>query len=89
MSIRRVGDKKRGLQMMRRTSLSLLSAAAGAALTLIAIQPRLVFDGASARAAAVISDSVSQMIAVRRNSQSNWRSLAMSIFADESRSLLK
>jgi carboxyl-terminal processing protease len=52
MSIRRVGDKKRGLQMMRRTSLSLLSAAAGAALTLIAIQPRLVFDGASARAAA-------------------------------------
>ena len=38
--------------MMRRTSLSLLSAAAGAALTLITIQPRLVFDGASARAAA-------------------------------------
>jgi carboxyl-terminal processing protease len=37
---------------MRRTSLSLLSAAAGAALTLITIQPRLVFDGASARAAA-------------------------------------
>jgi carboxyl-terminal processing protease len=38
--------------MMRRTSLSLLSAAAGAALTLIAIQPRLVFNGASAQAAA-------------------------------------
>src|SRR5215468_4112260 len=38
--------------MMRRTSLSLLSAAAGAALTLVTIQPRLVFDGASARAAA-------------------------------------
>jgi carboxyl-terminal processing protease len=38
--------------MMRRTSLSLLSAAAGAALTFITIQPRLVFDGASARAAA-------------------------------------
>jgi carboxyl-terminal processing protease len=38
--------------MMGRTSLSLLSAAAGAALTLITIQPRLVFDGASARAAA-------------------------------------
>ena len=37
---------------MRRTSLSLLSAAAGAALTLITIQPRLVFDGASAQAAA-------------------------------------
>src|SRR5262245_27240347 len=38
--------------MMRKTSLSLLSAAAGAALTLITIQPRLVFDGSSARAAA-------------------------------------
>jgi carboxyl-terminal processing protease len=38
--------------MMRRTSLSLLSAAAGAALTFITLQPRLVFDGASARAAA-------------------------------------
>ena len=38
--------------MMRRTSLSLLSAAAGAALTLITMQPRLVFDGSSARAAA-------------------------------------
>src|SRR5215468_3803635 len=38
--------------MMRRTSLSLLSAAVGAALTFIAMQPRLVFDGASARAAA-------------------------------------
>jgi carboxyl-terminal processing protease len=38
--------------MMRRTSLSLLSAAAGAALTFIAMQPRLVFDGSSAQAAA-------------------------------------
>src|SRR5215467_3038424 len=38
--------------MMRRTSLSLLSAAAGAALALIATQPRLVFDGATAHAAA-------------------------------------
>jgi carboxyl-terminal processing protease len=37
--------------MMRRTSLSLLSAAAGAALTLITIQPRLVFDGSNAQAA--------------------------------------
>src|SRR5215470_16208970 len=37
--------------MMRRTSLSLLSAVAGAALTLIAIQPRLVLDGSSAQAA--------------------------------------
>jgi carboxyl-terminal processing protease len=38
--------------MMRRTSLSLLSAAAGVALTLIATQPRLLFDGSSAKAAA-------------------------------------
>jgi len=37
---------------MRRTSLSLLSAAAGVALTLIATQPRLLFDGSSAKAAA-------------------------------------
>jgi carboxyl-terminal processing protease len=37
---------------MRKTSLSLLSAAAGAALTLITLQPRLVFDGSSAKAAA-------------------------------------
>src|SRR5215470_10062220 len=38
--------------MMRRTSLSLLSAAVGAALTFIAMQPRLVFNGAGAQAAA-------------------------------------
>jgi len=38
--------------MMRKTSLILLGAAAGAALTLITTQPRLVFDGSSARAAA-------------------------------------
>ena len=38
--------------MMRKTSLILLGAAAGVALTLIATQPRIVFDGASARAAA-------------------------------------
>src|SRR5919197_4776125 len=38
--------------MMRRTSLSLLSAGAGAALALIPIQPRLVLDGSSAQAAA-------------------------------------
>src|SRR5215510_6179242 len=37
---------------MRKTSLSLLSAAAGAALALVTLQPRLVFDGSSARAAA-------------------------------------
>src|SRR5437870_3613486 len=38
--------------MMRKTPLILLGAAAGAALTLLAIQPRLAFVGASARAAA-------------------------------------
>src|SRR5256714_6729008 len=37
--------------MMRKTSLILLGAAAGAALTLITTQPRIVFDGSSARAA--------------------------------------
>jgi carboxyl-terminal processing protease len=37
--------------MMRKTPLILLGAAAGAALTLLATQPRLVFVGASARAA--------------------------------------
>src|SRR5262252_4975379 len=37
---------------MRKTSLSLLSAAAGAALTLITLQPRILFDGSSAKAAA-------------------------------------
>jgi carboxyl-terminal processing protease len=37
---------------MRKTSLSLLSAAAGAALTLITLQPRIIFDGSSAKAAA-------------------------------------
>ena len=38
--------------MMRKTSLILLSAAAGAALTLITTQPRIVFDASSAKAAA-------------------------------------
>src|SRR5262245_66697220 len=37
--------------MMRKASLILLGAATGAALTLITIQPRLVFDGSSATAA--------------------------------------
>jgi carboxyl-terminal processing protease len=37
---------------MRKTSLILLGAAAGAALTLMTTQPRIVFDGSSARAAA-------------------------------------
>ena len=38
--------------MMRKTSLILLGAAAGIALTLITTQPRIVFDGARAQAAA-------------------------------------
>src|SRR5215208_7684721 len=48
-----VGKRRRkGSRMMRKTSLILLGAAAGTALTLISTQPRIVFDGASARAAA-------------------------------------
>ena len=38
--------------MMRKTSLILLGAAAGVALTLISTQPRIIFDGARAQAAA-------------------------------------
>src|SRR5215207_10230371 len=38
--------------MMRKTFLVLLSAAAGAALTLLAVQPRIMFAGMSAKAAA-------------------------------------
>ena len=38
--------------MMRKTSLILLSAAAGVVVTLIATQPRIVFDGVRAQAAA-------------------------------------
>jgi carboxyl-terminal processing protease len=38
--------------MMRKTSLLLLGAAAGAALTLISTQPQIVFNGSSAKAAA-------------------------------------
>ncbi len=37
---------------MRKTSLILLGAAAGAALTLVGMQPRIVFNGSAARAAA-------------------------------------
>src|SRR5882762_9421927 len=43
--------KREGSRMMRKTSLILLGAAAGAALTLISTQPRIVFDGSSAKAA--------------------------------------
>ena len=37
---------------MRKTSLILLGAAAGAALTLLAVQPRVILVGATAKAAA-------------------------------------
>src|ERR1043165_5822668 len=45
--------------MMRKTSLILLSAATGAALTLLATQPRAIFMGSTARAAT--SDTVRQL----------------------------
>ena len=45
--------------MMRKTSLILLGAAAGVALTLITTQPRIIFDGARAQAAA--SDTYRQL----------------------------
>src|SRR5262244_1422841 len=49
-----VGRKRRpeGSRMMRKTSLILLGGAAGVALTLITTQPRVLFDGAYAQAAA-------------------------------------
>src|SRR4029079_16126697 len=49
-----VGRKRRpeGSRMMRKTSLILLGAAAGVAVTLIATSPRIVLDGARAQAAA-------------------------------------
>src|SRR5256884_2361361 len=50
-----VGRKRRpegSRMMMRKTSLLLLGAAAGVAVTLIATQPRIVLDGARAQAAA-------------------------------------
>src|SRR6201994_4650190 len=48
-----VGRKRRrkGSRMMRKTSIVLLSAATGAALTLLLTQPRTVFMGSTARAA--------------------------------------
>src|SRR5262249_22147255 len=49
-----VGGKRsrKGARVMRKSSLILVGGAAGAALTLITTQPRIVFDGSSARAAA-------------------------------------
>src|SRR5450631_1244092 len=57
-----VGRKRRrkGSRMMRKTSVILLSAATGAALTLFVTQPRSVLMGSSARAAT--SDTYRQLI---------------------------
>src|SRR6202008_1560155 len=56
-----VGRKRRrkGSRMMRKTSVILLSAATGAALTLLVTQPRAMFMGSSARAAT--SDTYRQL----------------------------
>jgi carboxyl-terminal processing protease len=45
--------------MMRKTSLILLGAAAGAAMTLLAVQPHLIFAGSSAKAA--VADTYRQL----------------------------
>src|SRR5262249_48089878 len=44
--------KRKGSRMMRKTSLILLGAAAGAALTLLPVQRRVILVGATAKAAA-------------------------------------
>src|SRR5512147_621962 len=44
--------RRKGSRMMRKTSLILLGAAAGAAMTLLAVQPRIMLVGATAQAAA-------------------------------------
>src|SRR6202043_3121205 len=55
-----VGQRRRkGSRMIRKTSLVLLGAAAGVAVTLVATQPRLLFVGSTAKAAA--SDTYRQL----------------------------
>src|SRR6202140_2160402 len=56
-----VGNKRRrkGSRMMRKTSLILLGAAAGAAMTLLVVQPRTIMIGASAKAA--VADTYRQL----------------------------
>src|SRR5690242_7202195 len=51
--------RRKGSRMMRKTSLILLGAAAGAAMTLLAVQPRMILVGATAKAAA--SDTYRQL----------------------------
>src|SRR3954469_245233 len=53
------GKQVRDSRMMRKTSLVLLGAATSAALTLIATQPQIVFDGS--RAAAAAADTYRQL----------------------------
>src|SRR3569833_114269 len=54
-----VWRRRKGSRMMRKTSLVLLGAASGAALTLLAVHPHVVLGGASAKAAA--SDTYRQL----------------------------
>src|SRR3569623_691078 len=54
-----VWRRRKGSRMMRKTSLVLLGAASGAALTLLAVHPHVVLVGASAKAAA--SDTYRQL----------------------------
>src|SRR5471030_952801 len=51
--------RRKGSRMMRKTSLILLGAAAGAAMTLLAVQPRTIFVGSSAKAA--VADTYRQL----------------------------
>src|SRR3569833_635879 len=51
--------RRKGSRMMRKTSLILHGAAAGAALTVIAVQPRAIFLGSSAKAA--VADTYKQL----------------------------
>src|SRR5476649_2099136 len=51
--------RRKGSRMMRKTSLILLGAAAGAAMTLLVVQPRTIMIGASAKAA--VADTYRQL----------------------------
>src|SRR5476651_763428 len=51
--------RRKGSRIMRKTSLILLGAAAGAAMTLLAVQPHLVIGGSAAKAA--VADTYRQL----------------------------
>jgi carboxyl-terminal processing protease len=51
--------RRKGARMMRKTSLILIGAAGGAAMTLLAIQPHVLFAGSAAKAA--VSDTYRQL----------------------------